>query len=234
MGRLRKPLEGRSEAHVGFRPRSMRSLAATSRNPFLLDFRSSWTTIVDMRVDQLRGKRPHGRQYAANWAFSFEPIGRSSREAILTRISPIFVHGGGFLKKSGHEARFLLVTPDRVAIPYSQSPPSEGCSTTVCDCTSGIKTPLPHAWRKRDERNTGYDWARMAITQLAMKNAIATRNRLREGAGKRRHGTRRATAEAGTRRDRRERSIQFAKYCEIIDSHNFASCFTPLERSEAR
>ena len=70
MGRLRKPLEGRSEAHVGFRPRSMRSLAATSRNPFLLDFRSSWTTIVDMRVDQLRGKRPHGRQYAANWAFS--------------------------------------------------------------------------------------------------------------------------------------------------------------------
>ena len=180
MGRLRKPLEGRSEAHVGFRPRSMRSLAATSRNPFLLDFR------------------------------------------------------GGFLKKSGHEARFLLVTPDRVAIPYSQSPPSEGCSTTVCDCTSRIKTPLPHAWRKRDERSTGYDWAHTAITQLAMKNAIATRNRLREGAGKRRHGTRRATAEADTRRDRRERSIQFAKYCEIIDSHNFASCFTPLERSEAR
>lgn len=179
MGSLKKPLEGRSEAHVGFRPRSMRSLAATSRNPFLLDFR------------------------------------------------------GGFLKKSGHEARFLLVTPDRVAIPYSQSPPSEGCSTTVCDCTSGIKAPLPHAWRKRDERNTEYDWARMAITQLAMKNAIATRNRLR-GAGKRRHGTRRATAEADTRRDRRERSIQFAKYCEIIDSHNFASCFTPLERSEAR
>ena len=71
-------------------------------------------------------------------------------------------------------------------------------------------------------------------TQLAMKNAIATRNRLREGAGKRRRGTRRATAEADTRRDRRERSIQFAKYCEIIDSHNFASCFTPLERSEAR
>ena len=57
MGRLRKPLEGRSEAHVGFRPRSMRSLAATSRNPFLLDFR------------------------------------------------------GGFLKKSGHEARFLLAAP---------------------------------------------------------------------------------------------------------------------------
>ncbi len=43
-----------------------------------------------------------------------------------------------------------------------------------------------------------------------------------------------ATAEADTRRDRRERSIQFAKYCEIIDSHNFASCFTPPERSEAR
>lgn len=93
----------------------------------------------------------------------------------------------------------------------------------MCDCTSGIKTPLPHAWRKRDERNTGYDWARTAITQLAMKNAIATRNRLREGAGKRRRGAQRATAEADTRRDRRERSIQFAKYCEIIDSHNFAS-----------
>ena len=43
-----------------------------------------------------------------------------------------------------------------------------------------------------------------------------------------------ATAEADTRRDKREHSIQFAKYCEIIDSHNFASCFTPLERSEAR
>ena len=51
----------------------------------------------------------------------------------------------------------------------------------MCDCTSGIKTPLPHAWRKRDERNTGYDWAHTAITQLAMKNAIATGNRLREG-----------------------------------------------------
>ena len=66
MRSLKKPLESRSEAHVGFR-RSMRtSLAATLRNPFLLDFR------------------------------------------------------GGFLKKSGHEARFLLVTPDRVTIPYSQ------------------------------------------------------------------------------------------------------------------
>ena len=81
----------------------------------------------------------------------------------------------------------------------------------MCDCTSRIKTPLPHAWRKRDERSTGYDWAHTAITQLAMKNAIATGNRLREGAGKRRRGTRRATAEADTRRDRRERSIQFAK-----------------------
>lgn len=97
----------------------------------------------------------------------------------------------------------------------------------MCDCTSGIKTPLLHAWRKRDERNTGYDWAHTAITQLAMKNAIATGNWLREGAGKRRRGTRRATAEADTRRDRRERSIQFAKYCEIIDSHNFASCLLP-------
>lgn len=26
----------------------------------------------------------------------------------------------GFKRKSGHEARFLLVTPDRVAIAYSQ------------------------------------------------------------------------------------------------------------------
>lgn len=66
------------------------------------------------------------------------------------------------------------------------------------------------------------------------EDAITTGNRLREGDGKRRRGTRRATAEADTRRDRRERSIQFAKYCEIIDSHNFASCITPLERSEAR
>ena len=60
------------------------------------------------------------------------------------------------------------------------------------------------------------------------------REQVKRRAGKRRRGTRRATAEADTRRDGRERSIQLAKYCEIIDSHNFASCFTPLERSEAR
>ena len=66
MGSLRKPLEGRSEAQVFSGAQCAPSLAATLRNPFLLDFR------------------------------------------------------GGFLKKSGHEARFLLVTPDRIAIPYSQ------------------------------------------------------------------------------------------------------------------
>lgn len=67
MGSLRKPLEDRSEAHVCFSgTQCATSLAATSRNPFLLDFR------------------------------------------------------GGFLKKSGHKARFLLATPDKIAIPYSQ------------------------------------------------------------------------------------------------------------------
>ena len=49
MESLKKPLEGRSEAHVGFR-RSMRTMLGshTLRNPFLFDFRSSWTKIVDM------------------------------------------------------------------------------------------------------------------------------------------------------------------------------------------
>lgn len=65
MGSPRKPLEGHFEAHVGF-TLNAQSLAATLRNPFLLDFR------------------------------------------------------GGFLKKSGHKARFLLATPDKIAIPYSQ------------------------------------------------------------------------------------------------------------------
>ena len=44
-------------------------------------------------------KSPRRRQKAATWAFSFEPIGRSSRKAILTRISPLFVHGGGYFAK---------------------------------------------------------------------------------------------------------------------------------------
>lgn len=44
-------------------------------------------------------KSPRRRQNAATWAFSFEPIGRSSREAILTHILPLFVHGGGFFAK---------------------------------------------------------------------------------------------------------------------------------------
>ena len=44
-------------------------------------------------------KSPRRRQKAATWAFSFEPIGRSSREAILTHILLLFVHGGGFFAK---------------------------------------------------------------------------------------------------------------------------------------
>ena len=160
---------------------------------------------------------------------------KATRQAVCCDLGFLIRAGWKKLAGSHLDSHIGDICPRRrVAIPYSQSPPSEGCSTTVCDCTSGIKTPLPHAWRKRDERNTGYDWAHTAITQFAMKNAIATGNRLREGAGKRRRGTRRATAEADTRRDRRERSIQLAKYYEIIDSHNFANCFTPLERSKAR
>ena len=160
---------------------------------------------------------------------------KATRQAVCCELGFLIRADWEKLAGSHPDSHIADICPRRrVTIPYSQSPPSEGCSTTVCDCTSGIKTPLPHACRKRDERNTGYDWAHTTITQLAMKNAIATGNRLREGAGKHRRGTRRATAEADTRRDGRERSIQLAKYCEIIDSHNFASCFTPLERSEAR
>lgn len=64
MGSLRKPLEGRSEAHVGFRMRTM--------------------------------------------------LGSHLEKSLSARFPQ------RVFKKSGREARFLLVTPDRVAIPYSQ------------------------------------------------------------------------------------------------------------------
>ena len=58
------------------------------------------------------------------------------------------------------------------------------------------------------------------------KNSPQSKGRGRQGQTRRAAGgAQRATAEADTRRDRRERSIQFAKYCEIIDSHNFASYY---------
>ena len=43
MRSLKKPLESRSEAQVFSGAQCAPSLAATLRNPFLLDFRSSWT-----------------------------------------------------------------------------------------------------------------------------------------------------------------------------------------------
>lgn len=211
MGSLRKPLESRSEAHVGFsKIGSHLEKSLSARFPLVVDKNRRYVSRLTTRK-------------------------KATRQAVCCELGFLIRADWEKLAGSHPDSHIADICPRRrVTIPYSQSPPSEGCSTTVCDCTSGIKTPLPRAWRKRDERNTGYDWAHTAITQLAMKNAIATGNRLREEAGKRRRGTRRATAEADTRRDRRERSIQFAKYCEIIDSHNFASCFTPPERSEAR
>ena len=89
----------------------------------------------------------------------------------------------------------------------------------MCDCTSEIKTPLPHAWRKRDERNTGYDWAHTAITQLAMKNAIATRNRLREGLAS-------AGAERGGRRQRLTRGA--TSVSALSNSQNIAKLLTRI------
>ena len=61
MGSLKKPLEGRSEAHVGFSAQCAPCLAATLRNPFLFDFRSSWTKIVRY-VSRLTTRKKATRQ----------------------------------------------------------------------------------------------------------------------------------------------------------------------------
>lgn len=151
------------------------SLAATLRNPFLLDFRSSWTKIVRyvsrlttrkkatrqavccelgflIRADweKLAGSHPDShiavlcprrrffREIALVDRFRFithqmsqphreqtsrdeadpeaRPQGRTN-SAVRPQSPPPPSYGK---RKSGHEARFLLVTPDRVAIPYSQ------------------------------------------------------------------------------------------------------------------
>ena len=61
MRSLKKPLESRSEAHVDFSDAQCApSLAATLRNPFLLDFRSSWTKIGD--VSRLTTRKKATRQ----------------------------------------------------------------------------------------------------------------------------------------------------------------------------
>ena len=87
-------------AHVGFR-RSMRTKfgshlekSLSARFPLVVDNNRRYASRLTTR------KRPHGRQYAANWAFSFRADWGLSRDH-LTHISPIFVHGGGFWE-SGH------------------------------------------------------------------------------------------------------------------------------------
>ena len=62
MRSLKKPLESRSEAHVDFSDAQCApSLAATLRNPFLLDFRSSWTKIF-RNVSRLTTRKKATRQ----------------------------------------------------------------------------------------------------------------------------------------------------------------------------
>lgn len=180
MGSPRKPLEGRSEAHVGFRPRPMRSLAATLRNPFLLDFRGGF----------LKKKRAQG------------PLSPCDPGQGRNTLQPIAAVGGVF--------------DDGVRLHERNQ--------------DAIAARLQKARGKEDRVRLGANGDHAARNKERHRHQEQVKRR----AGKRRRGTRRATAEAGTRRDRRERSTQFAKYCEIIDSHNFASCFTPLERSEAR
>lgn len=179
MGSLKKPLEGRSEAHVGFR-RSMRSLAATLRNLFLLDFRGGF----------LKKKRARGPLSPCD-----PGQGRNTLQPVAA-VEGVF-DGGVRLHERNQDA---------------------------------VAARLEEARREEHRIRLGSYGDHAAYDEERHRH----QERLREGAGKRRRGTRRATAEADTRRDGRECSIQLAKYCEIIDSHNFASCFTPLERSEAR
>lgn len=175
MGSLKKPLEGRSEAHVGFR-RSMRTMLGSHlekslsvRFPLIVDknrryvsrlttrkkatrqavccelgflIRADWEKLAgshpDSHIAVLCPRRRFFREIALVDRFRFithqmsqphreqtsrdeadpeaRPQGRTN-SAVRPQSSPSPSYGK---RKSGHEARFLLVTPDRVVIPYSQ------------------------------------------------------------------------------------------------------------------
>ena len=118
MGSLRKTLEGRSEAHVGFRMRTKfgshleKSLSA--RFPLVVDNNRRYVSRLTTRKKATRQAVccELGFLIRADW----EMLAGSHPDSHITDICP----RRRVLGESGHEARFLLVTPDRVAIPYSQ------------------------------------------------------------------------------------------------------------------
>lgn len=109
MGSLRKPLEGRSEAHVGFRMRTMlgshleKSLSA--RFPLVVDKNRRYVSRLATRKKATRQAVccELGFLIRADW----EKLAGSHLDSHIGDICP----RRRVLGESGHEARFLLAAP---------------------------------------------------------------------------------------------------------------------------